>query len=193
MVFILLAAHDTTTATLAVLLWELARNPDWQSRVADELGGLNGAEVTLDNHKKLTDTSMAMNEALRLSPPVPFSPRVAVRDIEIDGWAIPRGTGVGASSMLLHRHPEWWTEPDRFDPDRFSPSRAEDKQHSHLFVPFGGGAHLCIGNHLAEVITKAVLARLLVRRRLVADPRHKVVIAPVPIPKPKSSLILTVH
>jgi len=57
MVFLLLAAHDTTTATLAVLLWELARNPDWQQRVADEVAGLNGAEVSLDNHKSLTDTS----------------------------------------------------------------------------------------------------------------------------------------
>jgi len=192
MVFLLLAAHDTTTATLAVLLYELARNPDWQKRVADEVAGLNGAEVTLDNHKTLPDTSNAMNEALRLSPPVPFSPRVALRDTEIDGVAIPKGTGVGPSSMFMHRHPKWWTEPDRFDPDRFAPDRAEDKQHSHLFFPFGGGAHLCIGNHLAEVITKAVVARLFLRHRLTADPRDKVVIQAVPIPKPKSALMLTV-
>lgn len=192
MVFLLLAAHDTTTATLAVLLYELARNPDWQKRVADEVAGLDGAEVTLDNHKTLTDTSNAMNEALRLSPPVPFSPRVALEDTEIDGWKIPKGTGVGPSSLFMHRHPKWWTEPDRFDPDRFAPDRAEDKQHSHLFFPFGGGAHLCIGNHLAEVITKAVVARLLVRHRLAADPRDHVVIRAVPIPKPKSALMLTV-
>lgn len=90
MVFLLLAAHDTTTATLAVLLYELARNPDWQQRVVDEVAGLGGAEVTLDNHKTLTDTSNAMNEALRLSPPVPFSPRVTLRDYG-DRWlADPR-------------------------------------------------------------------------------------------------------
>jgi len=133
-----------------------------------------------------------MNEALRLSPPVPFSPRVALRDTEIDDWPIPKGIGVGSSSMILHRHPKWWTDPDRFDPDRFAPGRAEDKQHSHLFVPFGGGAHLCIGNHLAEVITKAVIARLLVRHRLAADARDHVVIQAVPIPKPKSALILMI-
>ena len=118
--------------------------------------------------------------------PSPTSPAVRAR-----GWQIPAGTGVGAASLILHRHRTWWTEPDRFDPDRFAPERAEDKQHSHLFVPFGGGAHLCIGNHLAEVIVKAVLARPLVRHRLTADPRDHVVIAPVPIPKPKSALMLT--
>ncbi len=94
MIFLLLAAHDTTTATLAVLLYELARNPDWQQRVADEVAGLDGADVTLDNHKTRTDTGNAMNEALRLSPPVPFSPRVALRVTVIDGWKIPAGTGV---------------------------------------------------------------------------------------------------
>lgn len=192
MVFLLLAAHDTTTATLAVMLYELARNPDWQHRVADEVSALHGADVTLDNHKLLTDTSNAMNEALRLSPPVPFSPRVALQDTEIDGVRIPKGTGLGPCSMFMHRHPKWWTDPDRFDPDRFSPDRAEDKQHSHLFFPFGGGAHLCIGNHLAEVITKAVVARLLVKHRLTADPNDHVVIQAVPIPKPKGALILTV-
>jgi len=118
----------------------------------------------------------------------PTSPAVRAR-----GWQIPAGTGVGAASLILHRHRTWWTEPDRFDPDRFARERAEDKQHSHLFVPFGGGAHLCIGNHLAEVIVKAVLARPLVRHRLTADPRDHVVIAPVPIPKPKSALMLTLH
>lgn len=190
MVFLLLAAHDTTTATLAVLLYELARNPQWQQRVGEEVGGLNGAAVTVENHKTLTDTSNAMNEALRLSPPVPFSPRMTLRDTVIEGWKIPKGTGVGSSSMVLHRDPKWWTDPDRFDPDRFAPNRAEDKQHSHLFFPFGGGAHLCIGNHLAEVITKAVVARLLVRHKLAADPNDHVVIQAVPIPKPKSALML---
>jgi cytochrome P450 len=97
---------------------------------------------------------------------------------------------VTPASMTLHRHPDWWNEPLRFDPDRFAPERAEHLQHSHLFVPFGGGAHLCIGNHVAELITKTVVARLLARRRVSADPRAGVVIQPVPIPKPRGALLL---
>ncbi len=119
--------------------------------------------------------------------PSPTFPAVRAR-----GWQIPAGTGVGAASLILHRHRTWWTEPDRFDPDRFAPERAEDKQHATCSSP-SEAAHLCIGNHLAEVIVKAVLARLLVRHRLTADPCDHVVIAPVPIPKPKSALMLTLH
>ncbi len=190
MIFLMLAAHDTTTSTLAVMLWQLALQPDWQDRVTAEVRALDGAPVTLAGHGALVDTTLAMNEALRLSPPVPFSPRVAVQDVEIDGIPIPAGTAVATASMALHRHPAWWTEPDRFDPDRFSPGRAEQAQHSHLFVPFGGGAHLCIGNHLAELITKTVTARLLATRRLSADPGARVVVQPVPIPRPRGPMVL---
>lgn len=193
MVFLMLAAHDTTTSTLAVLLWQLALHPAEQDRVAEEVRALDGAPVTPADHGGLVHTSRAMSEALRLSPPVPFSPRRALADVEIAGVHVPAGTGVSVSSLALHRHPDWWTRPAAFDPDRFAPGREEHKQHSHLFVPFGGGAHLCIGNHVAEVMVKAIVARLLATRRVTADPAAGVVISPIPIPKPKGPMLLTVR
>jgi cytochrome P450 len=120
-----------------------------------------------------------------------MSPRGVLRDCEIDGWEVPSGSMVSAASLALHRHPAWWSDPDSFDPTRFSPDRAEDKQHSHLYVPFGGGAHLCIGNHLAELMTKAVLARLLAQHRVSARPGQTMVLQAVPIPKPRGGLVLT--
>ena len=192
MIFLMLAAHDTTTSTLAILLWQLALDRDWQERVSAEVAGLGGEPVTLANQATLVDTTLAMKEALRLSPPVPFSPRVATTDVVVDGVRIPAGTAVSPASMTLHRHPDWWTRPDVFDPERFAPGRAEHEQHSHLFVPFGGGAHLCIGNHVAELIIKTVVARLLAERRVSADPAAGVVIQPVPIPRPRRPLLLTV-
>jgi hypothetical protein len=102
------------------------------------VSGLDGAPVTLDNEKELGVVDRVFKEATRLHPPVPFSPRGVLRDCEIDGWPIPGGTMITASSLVLHRHPDWWTDPDRFDPDRFAPDRAEHRRHSHLFVPFGG-------------------------------------------------------
>jgi cytochrome P450 len=191
MIFLLLAAHDTTTATLTVMLWELSQYPEWQDRVVDEVAARNGARVTLDTHKQMTVTESVMKEALRLSPPVPFSPRGVLRDTEIDGWPVPAGTMITAASLGLHRHPDWWTNPNTFDPGRFSPERAEDKAHSHVYVPFGGGAHLCIGNHLAELMTKAVVTRLFARHRVTAQPGQQVTIQSVPIPKPRGRLVLT--
>lgn len=193
MIFLLLAAHDTTTSTLAVMLWELARNPDWQRRVVEEVAGLDGAPVTLENEKELADVDRVFKEATRLHPPVPFSPRGVLRDCEIDDTPIPAGTMITAASLILHRHPDWWTEPDRFDPDRFSAERAEHKRHSHLFVPFGGGAHTCIGNHFAELMAKAAVSRLFARHHLSAAPGQTVHIQSVPIPKPRGGLVLTVR
>jgi len=193
MIFLLLAAHDTTTSTLAVMLWHLSQQPAWQDAVVEEVQARSGQPVTLENHQQMRATELVMKEALRLSPPVPFSPRGVVRDSVIDGWEIPAGTMITAASLGLHRHPDWWSHPDEFDPTRFSAERAEDRAHSHVYVPFGGGAHICIGNHLAELMTKAVVTRLFAEHRVVARPGQNVTIDAVPIPKPRGGLVLEVR
>ncbi len=193
MIFLLLAAHDTTTATLAVMMWMLARHQTWQDAVVAEIEALGGDPVTLDNQGELVVTERVFKEALRMSPPVPFSPRGVLADTEIDGWAIPAGTMVTTCSLELHRHPAYWSHPNSFDPDRFAPHRAEDKQHSHLFIPFGGGAHLCLGNHFAELVAKAAMAGVLTSHRLEDVPGRQVFIQSVPIPKPRGGLVLTVR
>jgi cytochrome P450 len=190
MIFLLLAAHDTTTATLTVMLWHLSQHPEWQDRLAAEVAVLGDRDVTIENYKSLVETELVMKEALRLSPPVPFSPRGVLRDTEVAGIPLPAGSNVTLASLGLHRHPEWWTAPDEFDPMRFAPERAEDRAHSHLYVPFGGGAHICLGNHLAELMTKAVMAAVLAEHRVRARPGQRMEMAAVPIPKPKGQLLL---
>ncbi len=190
MIFLLLAAHDTTTATLTVMLWHLSQHPDWQDRLAAEVAVLGGAEVTIENYKSLVETELVMKEALRLSPPVPFSPRGVLRDTQVGGVPLRAGSNVTLASLGLHRHPDWWTAPDEFDPLRFAPGRAEDRAHSHLYVPFGGGAHICLGNHLAELMTKAVMVAVLTEHRVRARPGQRMEMAAVPIPKPKGRLLL---
>lgn len=190
MIFLLLAAHDTTTATLTVMLWHLSQHPQWQERLAAEVAALGGQDVTIENYKSLADTELVMKEALRLSPPVPFSPRGVLRDTEVAGVPLRAGSNITLASLGLHRHPDWWTSPDDFDPMRFAPERAEDRAHSHLYVPFGGGAHICLGNHLAELMTKAVMAAVLAEHRVRARPGQRMEMAAVPIPKPKGQLLL---
>lgn len=189
--FLLLAAHDTTTASLSVMLQQLAAHPAWQEQVAREVAALDGSPVSLDNAAALPATGRVLREAMRLQPPVPFSPRLVVAPVELGGVRLPPGTTVSAASLGLHRHPEWWSEPDSFDPDRFSDDRAEDRQHTHLYVPFGGGAHLCIGNHMAELLVKSVVARLLTTHRVRPGSGSSVTFRPVPIPRPRRPLVLT--
>jgi cytochrome P450 len=113
-----------------------------------------------------------------------------LRDTEVAGVPLRAGQMVALASLALHRHPDWWTSPEEFDPMRFAPARAEDRAHSHLYVPFGGGAHICLGNHLAELMTKAVMAAVLAEHRVRARPGQRMEMAAVPIPKPRGQLLL---
>ena len=81
----------------------------------------------------------------------------AIRDFEFSGYRIPEGSMVLVSALHTHYMEEWWNEPEKFDPERFSPERAEDQRHTHSYIPFGGGQHMCIGLRFAESQVKIVL------------------------------------
>ena len=55
-----------------------------------------------------------------------------------------------APPIHTHDMPEWWEAPERFEPERFAPGRAEHEHHTHSWIPFGGGTHMCIGPRFAE-------------------------------------------
>jgi cytochrome P450 len=130
------------------------------------------------------------DEALRLFPPAPFLARHTLRDCTLGGMTIPANTPVAPSALVTHRLPEFWSSADRFDPDRFAEGRAEHTAHSHMYYPFGGGAHVCIGLHFARTQVKAVMSELLGRYRLRdarSFPRPRS-FASVPIPYPRDGL-----
>jgi cytochrome P450 len=89
--------------------------------------------------------------------------------------------------MLTHRLKEWWKDPEAFDPDRFSEGRNEHKKHMYQYLPFGGGAHMCIGLHFAEMQVKAVLHHVLLRYRwsVAEDYEMPVDFTSLPVPKDK--------
>lgn len=188
-IFLLLAAHDTTTSTLATMAWELARRPRLQARVRQEAAALGGP-LGWAQRDDLPLMDAVMKEAMRLHPPVPFIPRRTTESVEVAGTILPRGTMVSVSTLLIHRRADLWTDPATFDPERFLAPRAEHKRHSHGYLPFGGGAHTCIGMHFAGLMAKAILVDVLRRHRLEALPGQHVVIQTVPIPKPKGGLQL---
>ncbi|HEY2892760.1 MAG TPA: cytochrome P450, partial [Pirellulales bacterium] len=84
----------------------------------------------------------------------------------------PAKATIITSQFIIHRHPEFWAEPDKFDPDRFLPEHAADR-HRYAYFPFGGGPRICIGNHMAMLEGPLVLAALAARFRftLVAGQR----------------------
>ncbi|HSW11608.1 MAG TPA: cytochrome P450 [Solimonas sp.] len=165
LVFLLMAAHDTSTITLTNLMYQLARQPAWQERLREQSRALGRDQLDYEDLERLEDMDRAMKETLRLTPPVPGLPREATREFEYGGHRIPAGTLVSISIWMTHRLEKWWKDPEAFDPDRYAPGRAEDKQHPFLWLPFGGGAHKCIGMHFGAMEVKAALHQLLLRFR----------------------------
>lgn len=165
MIFLMMAAHDTTTVTLCSVLYRLARHPEWQERVRAECRALGHDALEHADLERTPVMGMVMREALRLMPPVPGIPRRTVRDAEFMGYRVPKDSFVMIDPQFTHLMDEWWTRPTEWDPERFSDARQEHRRHPFQFVPFGGGAHTCIGMHFAEMQVKAILLQLVQRWR----------------------------
>jgi cytochrome P450 len=188
MSFLMMAAHDTTTSTLCSMIYELARHPDWQERIREEALAVGTDELAFDAVSEMPSAALALCETLRRYPPLPVIPRMAERDFEFRGFHVPAGALVVISPIFTHHMSEWWDDPWRFDPDRFGPERAEQERHSHSFIPFGGGPHMCLGKRFAETQVTAVIFHLLRRYRLHVAPGYEMPVQQAPISKPCDGL-----
>ncbi len=193
MIFLMMAAHDTTTSTLTTLFYCLARDTDWQDRLRADAQALPNAQLQFADLAGCERTEWAMKEALRLYPPLTSIPRKAAKDCSFGGFQIPRGTPVGISPIHTHHMPSLWTAPQRFDPERFSPARAEHKRHAYAYLPFGGGAHLCIGQHFADMEVKSVLHQVLRQFSFSVPDGYRMPYQLVPIAKPRDGLPITLR
>lgn len=159
---LLLAGHETTANALAWALWLLATHPEHQQRLYDEAVAVLGErQPTPADLPQLVHATHVFEEAMRLYPPIWLLDRQAVAEDEIGGYRIPADSTVVIAPWLVHRHPEWWSEPERFDPDRFVKRPAP-----FTYIPFGAGPHGCVGGHLAMVEGPLILALLMRRIRL---------------------------
>lgn len=171
MIFLMMAAHDTSTITTSTILQLLGQHPQWQERCRAEALAL-GPEPTLAELEGLEALDWVMKETLRLHAPVPVLVRRTVEDTVVQGYRIPAGTDVLVGVQFSHVMEEYWTNPLVFDPERFSPARREDKSHRYAWEPFGGGVHKCIGLYFAGMEVKAIMHRLLRHYRWSVDPGY---------------------
>ncbi len=192
MVFLMMAAHDTITSSATSLVWLLAQNPQWQEKLRRELTAItNGTgNLAYDDLGKAELTEMAFKEALRIIAPVPSMPRRAMKDFEFDGVHIPAGAQVNINTHLVHHMEEFWPDPERFYPMRFTPEAIKDR-HKYAWVPFGGGAHMCLGLHFAYMQIKILMSQLLTRYRIEVTDGYQPEWQAWPIPQPKDGLKIT--
>ena len=190
MSFLMMAAHDTTTSTLSSMLYELGRHPEWQERARKESLAFGKDDIPFDEMNQFPAISLVMKETLRRYPPLPIIPRIALRDFEFKGYRVPAGSMVVISPLHTHGLNEWWDKPETFDPERFNEARAEDQRHTHSYIPFGGGQHMCLGLRFAETQVKIVLHHILRRYRFTLEPGYTMPVQQAPISKPQDGLPL---
>ena len=170
-----LAGQETTAVALAWVIHHLTTQPEWADRVATEADQvLGGRFPTTDDLSRLALTHRVIDESLRLTPPAYGIGRRTSTDEELGGWRIPAESIVIVSPYVMHRHPDYWDTPTRFDPDRFSPSRRPSRPR-YTYFPFGGGPRRCLGRHLAMMEMLAIVALLARRYRLHGVPGPRVV------------------
>ncbi len=162
---IMFGAFDTTAAALTSMAYLLAKHPDWQERLRAEAVALAPNTLEVSALRKLEQLGWAWKETLRLMPVSSGMIRRNLREVQIAGHTLPAGTLVSPMTGALGRDTRWWKEPARFDPERFSPARAEEKQHPAIHLPFGGGAHACVGMQLADLEMRLFWQKMLTRCR----------------------------
>ncbi len=195
--FLMMAAHDTLTSSITSLVYLLGKNPEWQEKLRDEVDGVRarhcpdpGSPLPFEALAELELVEMAFKEALRIVPPVPMIPRRALKDFEFGGFHIPAGAGVGINPLYTHNMPEHWPEPEKFDPLRFTTQMSANR-HKYAWVPFGGGAHMCLGLHFAYMQAKCFFFHLLSTRRIELPQGYETEFRLIPIPRPKDGLPVT--
>lgn len=193
MIFLMMAAHDTTTSALTSMTWALARHPQWQQRLREEVSSLGVDQLSYDELDRLQGVEWVLKEALRMYPPLSTLPKWSNRDFEFEGLRIPADSAVVTYPIHTHYMAEYWSEPETFDPERFSDERAEHKRHPYCWVPFSGGAHMCIGLHFAIMQVKLVMFEMLRRYKWSVPEGYEMPVQQSPISKPRDGLPTLFH
>ncbi|MFD9882673.1 cytochrome P450 [Streptomyces alboflavus] len=166
LITLFLAGTGTVSASLAWALHEISRRPDVQRRLHDELDtALAGRPPAFDDLPALVYTRQVLTEVLRLHPPSWLLMRRALRPTGLGGVRLAPGAEVFFSPYALHRDPELYEDPDRFDPERW-PRQSAVRAPRHTYLPFGAGTRLCVGEEFAWTELTLALAAFLRHRRL---------------------------
>jgi len=155
-VTIVFAGHDTTATTLALALYELSRNSELRERFHGEVDNVQDP-ISRETLTSLPVTERIVKETLRMYPAVYVIPRIAERDVAMDGYRIPEKAPVWLAIRQVQNDERFYDAPNTFKPSRWKNS-LEETMPDFAFAPFGGGPRVCIGRQFALVEAKLALA-----------------------------------
>ncbi|QIB47312.1 cytochrome P450 [Streptomyces aureoverticillatus] len=169
---IMVGGYETTTGAASFLLYLIAKHPEVQERMHAEITEvLDGRQPGFDDVAKLTYTRMVVDETLRLRGPAWQTMRRAVGPDEVGGFGIDANTGIYINFYTMHRHRDFWPDPERFDPERFAPQAVAERPRN-AYIPFGSGLRVCIGKHFALSELMIIATMIVQQYRLVLPDNH---------------------
>ena len=167
---LVVAGHETTASGLNWTWYLISQHPQVEARLHAELDAAGPMSApSLDRMEGLAYTQQVINEALRLYPPGWLLSRRTIEADVLGGYEIPSGSNVLLPLYLLHRHPNYWQEPERFWPERFAPEH-EAERPRFAYMPFAAGPRHCIGETLALYEMLMHLYKMARRYRLIHIP-----------------------
>lgn len=160
------AGHETTSTTMAMMLYHLGKDPEWQAEVLAEIDEvLDGRAPAFEDLTKLQKLDWTTRETLRLYPPAPATARQAMEDDEIEGYHLPKGSLVQTQFYFAQRDPLYWENPEAFNPRHFAAEESSSRP-EYAYAPFGAGGRRCLGEHFAYMEALIVVAMILQKYRV---------------------------
>lgn len=177
-VTLMLAGHETSSAALAWTLYLLAKHVDVDARLSEVIEkSLNGRLATSADLLNMPYLKQVVQESMRIFPPVWAIARRSVNQERFGDYDVPAGAYIGVIPYALHRHRDFWPDPERFDPDRFAADSRESR-HSYAYLPFAAGPRACIGLGMAMLEIQLVLIQIIQRFKFELIPDHPIEIMP---------------
>jgi cytochrome P450 len=182
---IFLAGHETTANALSWTWLLLSQNPAAEAKLHAELDAvLGGRTPSLDDLPNLRYAGNVVTESLRLYPPAWGMARLAIEDVEIGGYLIPKGCGVSLAQWIVHRDPRWFDSPETFHPERWEGDLMK-RLPRFAYFPFGGGPRQCIGSNFALMEATLLLAAIAQKFRVRVIPEQAIVPMPTITLRPR--------
>jgi cytochrome P450 len=174
-----LAGHETTALAMLFATYSLCVNPEVAARLRTEVDDvLQGRPASAADLERMPFLDAVVRETLRLYPPAYAFGREIVSPIELHGYTIDKGSVVIVSPFGMHRNPQFFPDPERFEPARWLAPEASALPR-FAYLPFGGGPRICIGNHFAQLELGLVLATLVQQLEVQLLPGFELELAPV--------------
>ena len=169
----LFTGYDTTVSTLLTLFYQLEQNPQYNRHLIEENQSIGAAEYSLESLKNATFSNCCFQEALRYYSPLPTITRTVTEATKLGNITFSENSSVSIMLHSLNFSKSNWPDPMRFRPERFLARLNDPKNNNFGLLPFGGGAHKCIGLHFSRWLTISILHKVYQRYEIYSVERYK--------------------